>query len=57
MFNFGYLSSGHLFLHDQGCEDPWLFFEAKLVRKQKRLGNTLYSIHAYKTAYELQTSL
>jgi len=39
-----------LFLREQGCEDPWLFFEAKLVRKQTRLGNTLYNIHTYKTA-------
>jgi hypothetical protein len=22
------------------CEDPWLFFETKRVRKQKSLGNT-----------------
>jgi hypothetical protein len=39
-----------LFLREQRCEDPWLFFEGKLVRKQKRLGNYLYSIHTYKTA-------
>jgi hypothetical protein len=24
---------------EQGCEDPWLFFEAKRVRKQQRMGS------------------
>jgi len=28
------------YLCEQGCEDPWLFFEDKGVRDQKCLGNT-----------------
>ena len=31
---------GTLYLREQGCEDPWLFFEGKRVREQKSLGNT-----------------
>ena len=30
-----------LYLREQGCEDPWLFFEAKRgLREKKSLGNT-----------------
>jgi len=28
------------YLHEQGYEDPWLFFEAKRVRDKKKLENT-----------------
>ena len=28
------------YVREQGCEDTWLFFEAKGVRGQKSLGNT-----------------
>ena len=27
-------------LREQGCENPWLFFEAKMGPRSKRLGNT-----------------
>jgi len=59
MFGFGYLSSGHctyvskdvrisviraLYLRQQGCEDPWFFFEAKKgVLEQKYYGNAFVS--------------
>jgi hypothetical protein len=30
-----------IYLHEQGCEDPWLFFKAKRgPRAKKSLGNT-----------------
>jgi hypothetical protein len=29
-----------LYLFEQRCEDPWLFFEAKGVQKQKHLEDT-----------------
>jgi hypothetical protein len=32
MFNF--------YVREQGREDPWLFFEAKMDREQKHLGNS-----------------
>jgi hypothetical protein len=29
-----------LYLREQGCEDPWLFYEAKRGQTAKYLGNT-----------------
>ena len=29
-----------MYVREQGCEDTWLFLEAKGVRGQKSLGNT-----------------
>ena len=29
-----------VYLHEQGYEDPWLFFEAKRCPREKSLGNT-----------------
>jgi hypothetical protein len=30
-----------LSLHEQGCEDLWLFFKAKVVSEQKKVWETL----------------
>jgi hypothetical protein len=38
IFNFGYLSSGQYILPEQGCEDPWLVFEAKKGPRAKKYG-------------------
>jgi hypothetical protein len=37
-FNFGYLTSGNVCLHEQGCEDPWLFFGAKRSPRRRNCG-------------------
>ena len=37
VFNFRYLRSGH----EQGCEGPWLFLEAKRGSMSKRVGGTV----------------
>jgi hypothetical protein len=29
-----------LYLLERGCEDPWLFYDAKRGSREKRLGNT-----------------
>jgi len=46
IFNFGYLSSDDTaYLCEQGCEDPWLSYEAKRVHGQKNWRNTALDIH------------
>jgi len=38
IFDFGYLSSRILYLYEQGCEDPWVFSEAKRCPWAKMFG-------------------
>jgi hypothetical protein len=42
-YKFLILNTNHLdnlYLFEQGCEDPWLFFEAKRGPQAKNMGNT-----------------
>jgi len=42
IFNFVYLSAGHtVYVREQGCENPWLFFKVKRGSASKRVGETL----------------
>jgi len=36
-----------LYLREQGCEDPWLFFEAERVPRAEILGNTALDFHSW----------
>jgi len=40
IFNSGYLSMDTLSLHEQGCEDPWFFCEAKRGPRAKTFGKS-----------------
>jgi hypothetical protein len=43
IYKFDILDTYHpdnLYLHEQACEDPWLFFEAKRDPPAKSLGHT-----------------
>jgi hypothetical protein len=39
IFNFGYLSSGPVYIRKLGCEDLWLFFETKRGPRAKYFVN------------------
>jgi len=38
IFNFAYCRPDALYLREHGCEDPWLFFEAKKCPRAKKFG-------------------
>ena len=50
IFNSGCLTSGNVCLHEQGCEDPWLFFEAKRGPRRRKCGQycTTLSVSRWK---------
>ena len=42
ILNLGYLSAQRLYVRQQGCQDPWLFLEAKGAPRVKRFGKHCY---------------